>query len=34
MEQVLSYTQFKLSKRNAAKSRKPAAKAKGKRNAP
>ncbi len=34
MEQVLGYTQLKLSKRSAAKSRKPAAKAKGKRNAP
>lgn len=34
MEQVLGYTQLKLSKRSAAKARKPAAKAKGKRNAP
>jgi GntR family galactonate operon transcriptional repressor len=32
MEQVLSYTQIKLSKRGAAKARKPVAKAKGKRN--
>lgn len=34
MEQVLGYTQLRLSKRSAAKSRKPAAKVKGKRNAP
>jgi GntR family transcriptional regulator, galactonate operon transcriptional repressor len=33
MEQVLGYTQLKLSKRSAAKARKPAAKVKGKRNA-
>ena len=34
MEQVLGCTQLKLSKRSAARSRKPAAKAKRKRNAP